>query len=204
MQIELKDIKELRKKLNMTQLDLAIKSGVSQSLIAKVESGKLDPTYTNAKKIFDSLDNMRHENETKVSEIMTQKIFYVNSKSNIENAIAKMKKYKISQMPVIDGDIVVGFLSESIILEAIMNNKNKTNVCAIMEDSPPVLSKNANLNTVLYLLRSFPLVLISDKGKLNGVVTRSDILDKAYRRWFEYTISFSTTILLNKTNKTFM
>ena len=43
---DLSEIKNLRKKAGITQLDLARKASVSQSLIAKIEAGKIDPTYT--------------------------------------------------------------------------------------------------------------------------------------------------------------
>ena len=53
---DIKQVKEIRKKLGLTQSELAKKAGVSQSLIAKVEAGTLDPTYSNAKKIFAAFD----------------------------------------------------------------------------------------------------------------------------------------------------
>ena len=40
---ELREIKELRKKFGLTQTDLAELAGVSQSLIAKLESNMIDP-----------------------------------------------------------------------------------------------------------------------------------------------------------------
>ena len=48
---ELEEIKKKRKLFGMTQADLAAECGVSQSLIAKLESGKIVPAYGKAKKI---------------------------------------------------------------------------------------------------------------------------------------------------------
>jgi len=45
-------IKKMRKKFGLTQAKLAKMAGVSQSLIAKIESEKIDPSYKIAKKIF--------------------------------------------------------------------------------------------------------------------------------------------------------
>ena len=55
MVIEIREIKEIRKKLGLTQGQLANMANVSQSLIAKIEAGRLDPTYSNATKIFEAL-----------------------------------------------------------------------------------------------------------------------------------------------------
>ena len=39
-------IKELRRQRNMSQMDLAVATGISQSAIAKWELGKTEPTAT--------------------------------------------------------------------------------------------------------------------------------------------------------------
>ena len=86
-----------------------------------------------------------------------------------------MKKYGISQMPVLEKDSIVGFLSESIVLNALMNGKeNKTR--DIMEDVPPVIAKNASINIVSGLLKFYPMVLVTEKGKLLGIITKADII----------------------------
>ncbi|MFQ5647816.1 MAG: helix-turn-helix transcriptional regulator, partial [Candidatus Aenigmatarchaeota archaeon] len=41
---EITEIRKIRKKLGLTQSQLAQEARVSQSLIAKIEAGKLDPT----------------------------------------------------------------------------------------------------------------------------------------------------------------
>ena len=46
---ELNEISRLRKQLGLTQAELAKLSGVSQSLIAKLEAGKIEPSYSKAK-----------------------------------------------------------------------------------------------------------------------------------------------------------
>ncbi|MBI2575829.1 helix-turn-helix domain-containing protein, partial [Candidatus Woesearchaeota archaeon] len=43
---ELANIKTLRKKLGLTQSGFAGQVGVSQSLVAKIEAGRIDPSYS--------------------------------------------------------------------------------------------------------------------------------------------------------------
>jgi len=56
---ELHDIERLRKRFGLTQEELARKAGISQSLIARVESGMVDPRYSRIAKIFVALDEMK-------------------------------------------------------------------------------------------------------------------------------------------------
>ena len=182
MVYELKDIKEIRKKFDLTQVELAKKSGVSQSLIAKIEAGKLDPTFSKAQKIFDALDNLTKKEETKCSEIMTKKIVSVSPNSLVQEVVNKMKKYAISQLPVIDKDKVVGYLSEAIVLDALMQGKKDVKVNEIMEEVPPTIDKNASISIVSDLLKIYSMVLVMEKGKLLGLITKSDIIGRFVSR----------------------
>jgi transcriptional regulator with XRE-family HTH domain len=49
-------LKYMRERRNMTQAELASKSGVSQSTIAQIESGKKDPSLSTIKKVAEALD----------------------------------------------------------------------------------------------------------------------------------------------------
>src|SRR3989338_4765884 len=180
MPYELEEIKEIRKKFGLTQSQLANRAGVSQSLIAKVEAGRLDPTFTKAKKIFEAIDSLGKKQEVKAEEAMTKNLISVKPDDDIREAIKKMKKANISQMPVIDEHKSIGIVSEAIILEAIMNNKGKK-IKDIMEDSPPIVSKNTTINAVSNLLRFYPIVLVSEGGELKGIITKSDLLGKIYK-----------------------
>jgi len=178
MRYELKDIKEIRKKFNLTQTDLAKKAKVSQSLIAKVEAGRLDPTYSNAQKIFDALDELTEKHETKAEEIMVKRVISVNSDSTIQDVIAKMKRNGISQLPVMEKDAVVGVVSEVIVLDALMKGKKDVKVKDIMQEVPPSIDKKAPMSIVSSLLKFYPIIFVMEKSKLQGVITKSDVIGK--------------------------
>ena len=177
---ELQEIKRLRKKHNLTQAELAKLAGVSQSLIAKLEAGLIDPTFSHVKKIFDVLHGIEKENEPKAEQLITGKIISVSKNEPMPEAIRKMKSHGISQLPVTDGKAIVGLVSETNIIEKIAEGASpaKLQVKDVMEDAPPIIAKTTPLTAVMELLRHSSLVVVAENGKPKGVITKADILKK--------------------------
>ncbi len=178
MVFELSEIKRIRKKLGLSQTELAKRAGVSQSLIAKIEAGRVDPTYTNAQKIINALQDLSTTQETKAEEIMNTKMVFVEPSESLREAIAKMKKFEISQLPVMEKQKIVGLVSEVDLLEALLSKKAK--VEEVMEEAPPIISRDAPLSLLVQLLKYCPMLVVNDKGRFVGVITKADILRKAY------------------------
>ena len=177
---ELGEVKKIRKKIGMTQTELANRAGVSQSLIAKIESGRIDPTYTKTRKIFAALSELEKKEEVNAGQLMTSRIVSVSPGMPIKEAIATMKKFQISQLPVMDRSKLIGLVSESSILDALLKSK-ATIVKEIMQESPPIVSKTTSIQVVSNLLKHYPIVVVSEEGKLIGLITKSDLLGKMYK-----------------------
>ena len=180
MPYELTEIKKIRKSLGLTQTDLAKRANVSQSLVAKIESGKIDPTFTKTKRIFETLDDLEKKEEIKAEELMNKKIVSVSPSNEIKESIGKMKKFGISQMPVIDKNKVIGLVSESTLLDGLMSKKHEK-ISDIMGEAPPIVSKTTSVKIISSLLKHYPMVLVSESGKLIGLITKSDLLGKLYK-----------------------
>ena len=182
MLFEISEIKNIRKKLGITQSELSKLSGASQSLIAKIESRQIDPSYSKAKKLIETLHSISGKEELLCKDIMARKIISVNPDDNVNNVIKLMKKHDISQMPVITGQNSVGLISEAILLDALVDGKTEATISDIMGDSPPVISANANVRMASELLKFCPVVLVSEQGALKGIITKSDVIQKAYKK----------------------
>ncbi|PLW80234.1 transcriptional regulator [Candidatus Woesearchaeota archaeon] len=179
---DVSEIKNWRKKLDLTQGELAKLSGVSQSMIAKIESGLLDPTYTKAKAIISTLERLEKKEEKQISEVMQKKIISVKPDNTLKETIDLMRKNSISQMPVIEENNLLGIVSESNILDAILEAKSyDTKITEVMNECPPTISVTASIDVASHLLKHYPLILVSKKGKLIGIVTKADILNAAYK-----------------------
>ena len=173
------DIKKLRLELSLTQHELASRAGVSQPLIARIESGDVDPRLSTLRKIFNAFDAARKE-KILVRDIMHSPIIHTSSDRSIEEAARFMEEHSFSQMPVIDKGVPVGSISTDQIVASMTDQDLKKVshllVRNIMGDSFPTVSPTADANTVSRLLEKNPAVLVLEKGKVVGVVTKHDIM----------------------------
>ena len=177
---QLEDIKRLRKKLDLNQKELAHKAGVSQSLIAKIEAGKIEPTYTKACRILDTLRDLEEKEECKAADLMNKKILFIEPETEMKEVIKIMKQKGISQIPVMKDKVVVGLITEKIILDNLAEGKNITKLKAevIMDDCPPIISLETKQRIILEILREQAIVLVAQKGVIKGLISKSDLLGK--------------------------
>lgn len=177
---ELQEIRQLRKRHNLTQAQLAKLAGVSQSLIAKIEAGTVDPTFSHARRILEVLHGIEKEKELKAEQLITGKIISVGRNEPISEAVRKMKAHGISQLPVMDGSRVAGLISEGDIIDRMAEGKNPNEMKAgeSMGEAPPIIVKATPVSAVTELLRHFPLVIVAENGKPKGVITKADVLRK--------------------------
>src|SRR3989344_1899796 len=96
-------IRDQRRRLGITQHQLARTAGVSQSLIAKIESGRVDAAYSKVKAILEALERSQLASEKTAKEIMHTGIEAVQPSESLHTVAQAMRKHSISQMPVVDG-----------------------------------------------------------------------------------------------------
>ncbi len=166
-------IKKMRIEAGLTQNELARMIGVSQAHIAKIENEKVDPRLSTINKI---LQVLLESGGKRCSEIMTRNVISAKPGDTVEKVSRLMNKYAISQIPIIDGKRVVGTVTEESIIRNLSPTIAEEKVEEIMEPPLPTVPENTSINVVRPLLESHPGVLVTRKGEVVGIITRSDLL----------------------------
>ena len=180
MVFDITRLKDIRKHLGLTQGVLAQKIGISQSMVAKIEAGTLDPTYSYVKKIESALESLTKDHEVQAGELMTKKLIFVAKKTTVKEIIFLLSKNDISQVPVFEKNIPIGLVSEAAILVA--ESSGKKTAEEIMLETPPVIDKTARISVVKSLLQFYSLILIKDQNEIIGVITKSDLIRQLMTR----------------------
>lgn len=177
----LEEILRKRKESGLTQSKLAALAGVSQSIIAKIESGSVDPSYSVVRKLFHALDQVGATPSRKVSETMSRPVVSVSRTQFVREAVELMRRKGYSQMPVFDGGRCVGSISEKTILDRAargeaLDSLLERRVRDIMDSPFPAVNDDTPLEFVLGLLQGNYGVLVTRGESIVGILTKSDIL----------------------------
>ncbi len=177
----LKEISKRRKSLNLNQRELAKLAAVSQSLIAKIEAGTINPSYRLAKAIFDVLENLESKEKLRAVDVMSKKVKGVDSHISVSEASSLMSSTGYSQLPVYQKERIIGSITESTIISAILqvgdpNRLSVLSVEEIMNEAFPIVDSATPVTIVSMLLRYSPAVLVTVKGSVKGIITKADLL----------------------------
>ena len=176
----LESIKQVRQKIGLTQQKLASLTGVSTSMINQIESGRCQPSYATARKIFEVLWSLESQSSMKAGDICSKEIVKMKTNDTLNDAIKKMQDLSISQVPVFEGSDVMGVVTEDGIVKHLIDNdetqRRKIKLSEIMDPRPPIVDYNTPVKTLISLIRYSKCVLVSKQSKIVGIITASDTL----------------------------
>ncbi|MFX0125880.1 MAG: CBS domain-containing protein [Candidatus Hodarchaeota archaeon] len=178
---DLIELRRMRRIVGLTQAELAQRTGISQSMIAKIENKALNPSYNVVRRIYQTLYSIEHQNQTKAYEIMST-VISVETDDSIKHVFELMKENGISQVPVLSkSGKNVGSVTEETLLDVLLKGRTLKEIEGepvekIMDDVFPVINREIPLSAITSLLQVSAAVLVTEKGKITGIITKADLL----------------------------
>lgn len=128
-----------------------------------------------------------------VGDIMTTKVAVLREEENLEQVTEGMERFKFRHLPVVDGERLVGMVSDRDILRASVSRlevgagagltdakiKSSTFVASIMKRGMKTVGPETPLLDAarwLVSMKLSALPVVDDNGKLLGIVTDHDFL----------------------------
>jgi len=167
-------LKEMRVEAGLSQARLGRLAKVSQAHIAKIESEKVDPRLSTVNRVLSIL--MTKDRRKRCRSIMNPNIISVGPCSPIEETVKIMREHDISQLPVMDGSIQCGSVDEATIIRNMDRKLRKLQVKHIMDRPFPVVDVKDPVELAKPLLDFHSAVLVADRGRLKGIITKVDLL----------------------------
>ncbi|AKA48430.1 transcriptional regulator [uncultured archaeon] len=181
----IEELRKMRKNLGISQKELANISGVSQSYIARLEKGSLNPTYDKVRRIFEYLNKsgQRAGNiDLTCESIMSIKVVTCSPTDSVISALNLMREKGYSQLPVVTpekkvlGTITETDVNELLIKGASIDSLRGFTVKKVMGPTLPQVDKTSPISMIYPILKFSNAVLIVESGDLKGIITKADIL----------------------------
>jgi len=177
------ELRKMRIKAGLTQKEVARRAKVSQSLIARIERGSIDPRLSTLRKIVKVLeDALEKEGEVMVSTVMTTPVITVFEDDDVRTAAKIMWEKGISQIPVVDrrGRVIGTVYEDSLMKLLLFERRDKIlelKISEIMDEPLPILNEDEGITKAMRLLmEGFPAVLVRRGSRVVGIITKSDII----------------------------
>lgn len=174
------ELKAQRKRLGLTQAQVAKAAGVSQPLVARIENGTVDPRYSTFSAIVDAL-NRAEGTGVILQEVMATPVASVRVTDTVAAAIRTMREKGISQLPVLSKGVPVGSLSDRGIVHALSEAQDadalaRRPVGDVMGPPFPTAGPATSVEQAYRILEDHPAIVVMEKGKLVGIVAKADLL----------------------------
>ncbi|MGX6428542.1 CBS domain-containing protein [Levilactobacillus yonginensis] len=126
-----------------------------------------------------------------VADYMTQQLVVVSPQMTVSGAVELMKQNQIHRLPVMDGETMVGLITQGIISRALPSQATslsvyetnylltKTTVASIMEKNVQTIPAGAQLEDAIYQMREHKISVlpVMANDRVVGIITNNDILD---------------------------
>ena len=173
------ELRSRRETLGLRQTEVARRAGISQSMVARIEAGSVDPRVSTLNKIITVLNNAEPKKVT-AGQIMHTPVLSVPPQASISQALEIFEKNNVSQIPVIERGAPVGCISEAVITKAIgqqrLHPSQPVLVRDFMEPGFPTVPPDMDVETVIGILQQNHAVLVTEGRQVKGVITKHDLI----------------------------
>jgi CBS domain-containing protein len=127
--------------------------------------------------------------EQKVSEIMTRDVITTTPETDVVYAFEKLMQYKISSLPVVDGEKLIGIITATDVGHNLILDKYElgTKVEEIMVKDVVTISPDDTLKTAIDVMKEaipgsgiLNQIPIVEDGKLVGIISDGDIIQEVF------------------------
>jgi cystathionine beta-synthase len=127
-------------------------------------------------------DFLDQDLEGKVSDLMAkrrQRLVTAQAGDPVSDVITLMKKHGISQVPVLEGDKLVGMISETGLLGVLLADPAAAHrpVGSLAEPNYEVTDPAAPISRLSDIASRGKVALVMDGGRLRGVITKFDLIE---------------------------
>lgn len=114
-----------------------------------------------------------------ITEHIDTPLVTLGSEELVSHAVSKMRKFKISQIPVTKDGAFVGMIDESTLVNQIIDNPEFKDelICKVMGDPLPIVPANMSINELSKIIcKDVPAALVALGNDQYHIVTRHDLI----------------------------
>ncbi len=121
----------------------------------------------------------------KVKDVMTRNVITVSPSEDVVFAFEKLMKYRLSSLPVVDGDVLVGIVTATDLGHNLILDKYEigTIVEKVMVEDVICVSPEDDLSTIVKKMNEFGTedeiinqLVVIDNHKIIGIISDGDII----------------------------
>lgn len=153
--------------------------GRTDATLSRIERGKIRPSYELVQRMIEFLESREGlvTPDLRAGDLMSSALVTVDGGASLAAAAQAMERAGISQLPVLEGGRLSGSISEAGLLRALASpGRRKTRVREIQEGPYPLVDREFAAELLSGLLTRYPAVLVSVRGELRGIVTKTDLI----------------------------
>jgi len=115
----------------------------------------------------------------KVKDWMIKEVVTASPENTVEEALQLMKKHSIRHLPIVEGEELVGFVTESNLRQYLHPEKLQLPLREVMILNPITITPDTYIDEVARIIYKYKIggLPVVSQGKLVGIITITDILE---------------------------